>query len=139
MKVGSVAAFAISSFLLGGPAFAGETAGSDTVQAVIGADGKQRAHIIGGSYFFRPKHIIVKVNVPVELSLRRETGIVPHTFVLKIPEAGVNIDEKLDTDEKVVSFTPTVAGTFDFYCRDRLLFFRSHRERGMEGTLEVVP
>ena len=120
-------------------ALAEEVDAGDTVRAVVGADGKQRVEILGGSYFFKPDHIIVKVNVPVELSLKREWGIVPHTFVLKIPQSGIMIDETLSTDAKTVEFTPTVPGTYTFYCRNKLLFFKSHEEKGMKGVLEVVP
>lgn len=105
---------------------------------MIDADGKQRVRIIGGSYFFKPNHIIVKANVPVELAVSREPGIVPHSLVIKAPEAGIAIDESLNTDPKVLSFTPTVVGEYPFYCKNKLLFFESHREKGMEGVLEVV-
>ena len=111
----------------------------DTVQAVVGTDGKQRVDILGGSYFFKPDHIVVKANVPVVLTMKREWGIVPHTFVLKIPQSGVEIDESLSTDDKTVEFTPTVPGKYTFYCRNKLLFFKSHEEKGMKGVLEVIP
>jgi hypothetical protein len=29
-------------------------------------------------------------------------------------------------------------GEYPFYCSKKLLFFKSHREKGMEGMLEVV-
>ena len=121
------------------PGFAEEASPGSSVQAVVGADGKQRVDILGGSYFFKPDHVVVKLNVPVVLSVKREWGIVPHTFVLKIPQSGVNIDESLSTDAKTVEFTPTVPGKYTFYCRNKLLFFKSHEEKGMKGVLEVVP
>lgn len=109
-----------------------------TVQAAIGADGVQRVEVVGGGYFFDPEHIIVKVNVPVELTVRKESGIVPHNIVIKAPEAGIEIDESLSSDPKVVRFTPTKPGSYPMYCSKKLLFFESHREKGMEGVLEVV-
>jgi len=30
------------------------------------------------------------------------------------------------------------AGKYAFYCKNKLLFFKSHRENGQEGILEVV-
>jgi plastocyanin domain-containing protein len=101
-------------------------------------DGIQRVQILGGSYFFKPKHVIVKTNIPVELTVRREAGLTPHNLVLKAPEAGIAIDEALDTDPKRITFTPTAPGKYMFYCDKRLLFFQSHRDKGMEGMLEVV-
>lgn len=132
-------AVAIILILTAGPSLAAEPAADDTVEATIGADGKQHVQIVGGGYFFKPSHVVVKAGVPVELSLSRESGIVPHTFVLKIPESGVQIDESLGTEPKLVEFTPKDAGRYAFYCRNKLLFFKSHRDRGMEGVLEVVP
>ena len=120
------------------PAFAQEKTQEEIFQAVIDADGKQRVRILGGNHFFRPSHVIVKVNVPVELSVSRESGIVPHTFVIKAAEAGIVIDESLDTDPKTFVFTPTAVGKYPFYCRNKLLFLASHQEKGMEGVLEVV-
>ncbi len=107
-------------------------------RATVGDDGVQRVEVIGGSYFFNPNHIIVKVNVPVELIVRKESGIVPHNIVIKAPEAGINVEESLSTEPKVIRFTPTRGGTYPIYCSKKLLFFESHREKGMEGILEVV-
>jgi plastocyanin len=107
--------------------------------AKVDPDGVQRVRVIGGDYFFKPNHIIVKGNVPVELLASRESGLTPHNFVMKAPHAGVTVEEDLATDAKKITFTPTAAGKYSFYCSNRLLFFASHRERGMEGVLEVVP
>lgn len=107
-------------------------------QAEVGADGVQRVEILGGSYFFKPKHIIVHVNVPVELSVKKEPGIIPHNIVMKSPEAGMAFEESLSTDPKIIRFTPTKVGSYPFYCSNRFLFFESHREKGMEGVMEVV-
>lgn len=93
--------------------------------AKVDPDGVQRVRIEGGSYFFKPAHIVVKVNVPVELLASRE--------------AGIAIEEDLASDAKKISFTATAVGKYPFYCSKKLLFFASHRERGMEGVLEVVP
>jgi plastocyanin len=107
-------------------------------RATVGDDGMQRVEVMGGSYFFNPNHIIVKVNVPVELIVRKESGIVPHNIVIKAPEAGVDFDVAMTSDPKVIRFTPTKVGTYPIYCSKKLLFFESHREKGMEGVLEVV-
>jgi plastocyanin len=107
-------------------------------KAVIDKDGVQRVEIVAGSYFFDPNHIIVKVNVPVELMVRKEGWFVPHNIVIKAPEAGIDFDVSLGTDPKTIRFTPTKAGIYPFYCSKKLLFFESHREKGMEGKLEVT-
>ena len=106
--------------------------------AATDSDGVQRAEILGGSYFFKPNRVIVKVGVPVELKLKKESGIVPHNFVIKEPEAGMDFEVSLTTEPKVVKFTPTKSGRYPFYCSKKLLIFESHEEKGMKGVLEVV-
>ena len=107
-------------------------------RAVIDKDGVQRVEIVAGSYFFNPNRIIVKVNVPVELKVHKESGIVPHDIALSAPEAGIDFKESLGTEPKIIRFTPTKVGVYPFYCSKKLLFFESHREKGMEGKLEVT-
>jgi plastocyanin domain-containing protein len=104
----------------------------------IASDGVQRVEMLGGEYFFKPKHIIVKVNVPVEILVKKESGVVPHDIVLKAPEAGINFSESLGTEPKTIRFTPTKMGKYEFTCEKKLLFFKSHKDRGMVGLLEVV-
>jgi plastocyanin domain-containing protein len=111
---------------------------SDVYRATIDADGIQRVHLVAGSYYFKPELIVVKVAVPVELIVRRESTLVPHSLVLNAPEAGIAIDEELSTEPTTVSFTPKAVGRYLFYCDKQLLFFKSHRARGMEGVLQVV-
>lgn len=112
--------------------------GETVYQAAVAADGVQRVKIEGGSYFFKPNRVVVRVNVPVELSVSTGGGLIPHTFVIQSPEAGITVDESLSSDARIIRFTPTAAGKYPFYCKNKLLFFKSHREDGMEGVLEVV-
>jgi plastocyanin domain-containing protein len=107
-------------------------------QATIAADGVQHVRIEGGTDFYKPNHVIVKVNVPVEFTASVEKGWIPHTLVIQSPEAGMSVDEKLSSDPINIRFTPTVVGKYHFYCKNKLLFFKSHREKGMEGVLEVI-
>jgi plastocyanin domain-containing protein len=105
--------------------------------ASIGSDGVQRVDVAGGSYYFNPNYIIVKVNVPVEMKIRKESGVVPHDFVLKAPEAGMDVQASLGTEPAVIRFKPTKIGTYAFYCSKKIPFLESHREKGMEGVLDV--
>jgi plastocyanin len=108
------------------------------VTAELGADGVQRATIVLDSYSYRPNHLIVQAGKPVELTLTRATLVTPHNFLLKEPDAGINIEEDVGHgDPTKVRFTPTKPGIYTFYCDRKLLFFKSHREEGMEGKLEV--
>ncbi|MGU3775938.1 quinol oxidase [Burkholderia metallica] len=111
--------------------------GDIPVRVPVDADGVQRVAIVGGSYFFRPNHVIVRARVPVELTVSAEPGVVPHSFELDAPQAGIAVHTELGTTPRTFRFTPAQPGRFAYYCTHRLLFFRSHRERGMEGVLEV--
>lgn len=102
-------------------------------------DGIQRVEILAGNYFYKPDYIVVKVNVPVEISIRRESGIVPHNIVVNAPEAGIDINESVSSEPKVIRFMPKEPGKYPFYCDKRLLFFKNHREKGMNGIFEVRP
>jgi hypothetical protein len=78
------------------------------------------------------------VNVPVELKVRKEDGFVPHDIVVKAPEAGINFSESMGKDPKIIRFTPTAIGKYEMYCSKKLLFVKSHKDRGMDGIIEVV-
>ena len=106
--------------------------------ATIDGDGVQRVAVSGGSYYFNPDYIIVKVNVPLELTVTKESGITPHNFVIKETDADIEISESLSTTPKSIRFTPKKVGEYQFYCDKRLLFFKSHREKRMKGILEVT-
>jgi plastocyanin len=103
------------------------------------ADGVQRIRIVAGSYFFKPNHIVVRVNVPVELTASRESGITPHDLVIRADEAGLAVKEDLGAEPKKIAFTATKPGKYAIYCSKKLPFLAGHREKGMEGLLEVVP
>lgn len=103
------------------------------------ADGVQRVRLVAGSYFFKPNHIVVKVNVPVELTASRESGITPHDLLIRAEDAGINVKEDLGTEPKRITFTAIRPGKYAIYCSKKLPFMAGHREKGMEGILEVVP
>jgi len=107
-------------------------------KATVAADGVQRIEIVGGDYFYDPNYIVVKKGVPVELIIRKNPGIVPHNIVIASPDAGMEIRDSLDTEKRTIQFTPSKTGTYPFYCDKKFLFFKNHREKGMEGVIEVT-
>jgi plastocyanin len=120
-------------------AFCAVASAEESVTIVpVGADGVQKVEIMGGSYFFKPNHIIVKVNTSVELKVSKESGLIPHDIVAKSPEAGIEFQESLSSTPITIKFTPTKIGTYPFWCSHKVPFFKSHRERGMEGVIEVI-
>ncbi len=106
--------------------------------ASVGDDGVQQVEMLGGSYYYEPDHIVVKVNIPVSLTVKKEPGVTPHNIVMESADAGMAFDLALDTEPKTITFTPTKTGTYPFYCTKRFLFFADHRAQGMEGKIEVV-
>ena len=101
-------------------------------------DGVQRISITVDSYSYTPNHLQVEVGKPVELILNSVTMITPHNFVVKEPAAGLMIDGDVPAGKtEIIRFTPTQRGLFTFYCDKKLLFFKSHRDKGMEGLLDV--
>lgn len=108
-------------------------------RAEVDKDGVQRVEITGGSYYYEPDYIIVKVNLPVEMTFKKSPGLAPHNIVIKAPDAGIDINEEMGAEPGRVRFTPAKTGKFEIYCDKKFLFFASHREKGMKGILEVVP
>lgn len=121
-------------------AWADETAASvsSPVVAVLDQEGVQRVRMVLDSYAYEPAHVVVQAGKPVELVLTSVTLLTPHNFVLK--EGGLSIDQNVGAGQTLtVRFTPMQPGVWTFYCDKQLLFFKSHREKGMEGRLEVRP
>ncbi len=104
----------------------------------IAADGVQRATIILDSYSYNPGHLIVEKGKPVELTLTSVTFLTPHNFIIKEPAANLTVEQDVGAGKTVLlRFTPTQAGVFTIYCDKRLWPLPSHRDKGMEGKLEV--
>ena len=105
----------------------------------VDQDGVQRVTVLAGSYFFKPGHVVVKVNTPVEIIASREAGMVPHDLVIQAPDGGTLVQQDLATEPRKIAFTPRKPGKYPLYCSKKPPLMASHRERGMEGILEVVP
>lgn len=104
--------------------------------APAAADGVQRVAIVGGNYFFRPEHVVVKAGRGVEIAVRTEPGMVPHRFVLETAAGESVVDVSIDERVQLLRLD-LPPGKYLFHCPNRLLLFKSHRERGMAGVLEV--
>jgi heme/copper-type cytochrome/quinol oxidase subunit 2 len=99
----------------------------------------QTVEVLLGSYYIKPDKITVKVGQPVTLKLTNEATIVPHNFVIHAPAAGIDVKLDVPAGKKAsVSFTPTKVGTYEMACNKKLLFFASHKDKGMHGVLTVV-
>ena len=104
----------------------------------VAADGVQRAAVTLDSYSYSPNHLIVEAGKPVELTLISVTTITPHNFIIKDPAGSLFVEQEVSAGKTVtITFTPIQPGTFPLYCDKRLWPMPSHRDKGMEGTLEV--
>lgn len=91
-----------------------------------------------GDYRFDPGSLEVQAGQPVVLTLINKDGITPHSFILKNESAGLDIDSSVSAGSTTtIEFTVEAPGTYTFYCSKKLPFMKSHRERGMEGTLTI--
>lgn len=106
--------------------------------ATVGEDGLQRLEVTGGEYYFEPNYLVVKVNVPVELKFKKAKGFIPHNLIVKAPEAGIDLKIDMKNDFQSIKFTPNKIGKYPMYCDKSLLWMANHKEKGMEGVIEVV-
>ena len=104
----------------------------------MAADGVQRATVTLDSYSYQPAHLIVEAGKPVELTLTSVTTLIPHNFIIKDPAGNLSVEQDVSAGKTVtMTFTPRQPGIFPIYCDKRLWPLPSHRDKGMEGTLEV--
>jgi plastocyanin len=93
-----------------------------------------------GDYRFKPDTVRVQTGETVQLELTNTDSLTPHNFTLKAEAAGLNVDTEVSAGKtEVVDITPRAPGSYKFYCNKKLIFMKSHRDRGMEGTLVVAP
>ncbi len=109
--------------------------GRPVVEAVAERVGDvQKVRVEAHTYYFEPNRIVVRAGIPVELTLKNKSLVVPHNFTLKAPEAGIDIDRDLGfKGGAVLTFTPTRPGEYEFICGKG-----SHMAKGMTGTLVVL-
>jgi heme/copper-type cytochrome/quinol oxidase subunit 2 len=112
--------------------------GPPIMMVPMAADGVQRATVMLDSYSYSPNHLIVEAGKPVELTLTSVTTFTPHNFIIKDPAGSLSVEQDVSAGKTVtIIFTPTQPGTFSIYCDKRLWPLPSHRDKGMEGKLEV--
>lgn len=135
-----IAAVAVITVLVGGGYFLIRR-GSTTVQQGTSPEDAGAQEIIkmnqetqeimvtGNEFSFSPSTITVQSGQPVRLVFTN-IGKMPHDFIVDEMNVRTKIIKSGETD--AVTFTPTQAGTFSFYCS-----VGNHRTQGMEGTITV--
>jgi len=109
-----------------------------TVVPLSPDDEVQRATVILDSYSYSPNHLIVERGKVVELMLTSVTTLIPHNFIIKDPVGSLSVEYDVGAGKTVIArFIPNQPGRFAFFCDKRLWPLPSHRDKGMEGILEV--
>ena len=129
----------VLSLMLAALAFGAEpTSIGPPFSVPVDADGVQRTTVILDSYSYAPAHLIVEKGKPVEFTLKSVTTLTPHNFIIKDPTGSLAVEQDVSAGKTAtLKFTPMQSGTFPIYCDKRLWPLPSHRDRGMEGKLEV--
>ena len=105
-----------------------------------GQESPQAISLSLGDYHFTPDTLEVQAGRPVVLTLTNTDTLTPHNFTLQEAAAGLDIDTDVSAgSNSTVVFTPVKPGACTFFYDKKLLFMKSHRERGMEGILRVIP
>lgn len=93
-----------------------------------------------GDYRFTPERIDARAGETIQLELTNTDKLTPHNFSLRAEAAGLDVNVDVSAGKtKIVDLTPRVPGSYKFFCNKKLPFMKSHRDRGMEGTLVVAP
>lgn len=82
-------------------------------------------------FTFNPETLSASVGQTMNVTLDNE-GVLEHNFVIQ--ELGVSLGPVPGGQTASGSFTPSAAGSFEYYCD-----VPGHREAGMVGTLTVNP
>lgn len=110
--------------------FAGSAAGQGDLQQI---------EIKLGDHRFTPAEIRLAAGQPAALTLVNTDGMTPHNFTLEFAGDRADIDVDVIAGDSVeVRLDPLPSGTYTFYCDKKLPFMKSHRAKGMEGSLIVT-
>ena len=89
--------------------------GTEAWWAATDSRGVQRVHIQCGSNFIDPREIVVRSNVPVELSVRTTGGLPPHAF--GSPGSRVLPVLPVQAVPTAFAFVPGEVGRFPIVCQ----------------------
>jgi plastocyanin len=104
-----------------------------SVDALLDADGVQRAEIHLHSFYFEPSRVVVRAGKPVELVLHNHSLVIPHNLTIAHESIAVSKGVGRKRTHRL-RFTPSTPGEYPFHCD-----VGSHSDKGMTGVLVVVP
>jgi plastocyanin len=102
----------------------------DAMTSTDASSSSSKSTIVSGSEFmFSPSTLTAKVGEQVTVTFKN-IGSYPHNFMIKDLNVASKTIQPGGSD--TVTFTPTKAGTYTYYCA-----VDSHDSKGMKGTLTV--
>jgi plastocyanin len=105
---------------------------------VHGLEPPREIAITMGDYHYAPDFIEMDSGETIVLHVTNTDGITPHNFTLVDQPAGLDVDTDISAGNSArISLTPQRPGTYTWYCSKKLPLMKSHRDRGMQGTLVV--
>lgn len=105
--------------------------------ASIGPDGVQRVNIRCGTDFFDPRSIVVRANVPLQLSVSTTSDLVKHNFTLSL--GATTIDAPVNAAQTSFVLSPRLSGRFQAVCQDKGKPDSPGARRAKTGTITVLP
>jgi plastocyanin len=105
---------------------------------VRGLEPPREIAITMGDYHYAPDVIEMDSGETIVLHVTNTDGITPHNFTLVDQPAGLDVDTDIGAGNSArIRLDPQQPGTYTWYCNKKLPFMKSHRDRGMQGTLVV--
>lgn len=103
-------------------------------------DDTKVVEVMLGNYRFMPGEIELIADKPAIFGLVNTDSMIPHNFTIEGENHDLDINVDVLACERVnIKLKPSTAGRYTFYCGNKVLFMKSHREKAMQGTLIVVP
>lgn len=108
--------------------------------SILAADATRIISLELGGYRFYPDTIVVREGERVQLELNNTDEVTPHNFTLRDKGRGVDVSVDVAAEgTETIEFVAPPAGTYRFYCDKKMILMKSHRDKGMTGTLLVEP
>jgi plastocyanin len=100
---------------------------------VHGLEPPREIAITMGDYHYAPDFIEMDSGETIVLQVTNTDGIT----LVDLP-AGLDVDTDISAGNSArIRLTPQRPGTYTWYCNKKLPLMKSHRDRGMQGTLVV--
>ena len=105
--------------------------------AAIGPDGVQRVNIRCGPDFLDPRNIVVRANVPLQVSVSTTADLISQNFTVSM--GATTIDAPVHASQTSFVLSPRLSGRFQALCQDKGKPDSPAVRRAKTGTITVLP